>query len=198
MVSRPPRHSLDVLPGTRPGPFSRPAPSRRSVGPAPPLRLRTPSAADHLTGRRLDGIRRQSGRDDGVQHPARGRQVVHGHGRPSLNGFLHAAALVGTADVEVAKFAELAIGWFLPAVVGATAVAQAPRLDKGDYPGEQGTMEMNLNALEHITRTSEERNVSSDQPRLMQELAERAIAEGYGGQNYLAVFELLKRPTPSS
>ncbi|MFI1255191.1 hypothetical protein ACH4U6_15560 [Streptomyces netropsis] len=70
--------------------------------------------------------------------------------------------------------------------------------DKGDYPGDQGTMEMNLNALEHITRTSEERNVSSDQPRLMKELAERAIAEGDGGQNYLAVFELLKRPTPSS
>ncbi|MFV8132626.1 NAD(P)-dependent oxidoreductase [Streptomyces syringium] len=116
----------------------------------------------------------------------------------SLNGFLHAAALVGTANVEVAKFAELAIGWFLPAVVGATVLAQAPQLDKGDYPGDQGTMEMNLNALEHIARTSVERNVSSDQPELMKALAERAIAEGRGGQNYLAVFELLKKPTPSS
>ncbi|MBP2400985.1 NAD(P)-binding domain-containing protein [Streptomyces syringium] len=47
-------------------------------------------------------------------------------------------------------------------------------------------------------RTSVERNVSSDQPELMKALAERAIAEGHGGQNYLAVFELLKKPTPSS
>ncbi|WP_436800654.1 hypothetical protein [Streptomyces syringium] len=53
-------------------------------------------------------------------------------------------------------------------------------------------------ALEHIARTSVERNVSSDQPKLRKELAERAIAEGRGGQNYLAVCELLKKPTPSS
>ena len=52
---------------------------------------------------------------------------------------------------------------------------------------------MNLNALEHITRTSEEQGVYTGQPRLMQEIAAQAVAEGYGGNNYLAVFEVLKK-----
>ncbi|MFF0446656.1 NAD(P)-dependent oxidoreductase [Streptomyces sp. NPDC004609] len=115
----------------------------------------------------------------------------------TMNGFLHATALVGSANVSAVPFADLALNWFMPTVVDATLVAQAPNLDKGHYPGDMGTMEMNLNALEHITRTSAEQGVHSDQPRLMKEIAERAIAEGYGGQNYLAVFEIFKKATPA-
>ncbi|MER5423413.1 NAD(P)-dependent oxidoreductase [Streptosporangium roseum] len=113
----------------------------------------------------------------------------------TLNGFLHATALVASAGVPATEFADLAVNWFMPTVVmDASLVEQASNLDKGDYPGDVGTMEMNLNALEHITRTSVEQGVHSDQPRLMQEVAEQAIAQGYGGNNYLAVFEILRRP----
>ncbi|MET8334109.1 NAD(P)-binding domain-containing protein [Streptosporangium canum] len=113
----------------------------------------------------------------------------------TMNGFLHATALVTSAGVPATEFADLAVNWFMPTVVmDASLVEQASDLDKGDYPGDVGTMEMNLNALEHITRTSVEQGVHSDQPRLMQEIAGQAIAEGYGGNNYLAVFEILKRP----
>ncbi len=54
-------------------------------------------------------------------------------------------------------------------------------------------MEMNLQALEHITRTSVEQGVHSDQPRLMKAIAEEAIAAGHGGENYLAVFEVFRK-----
>ncbi|MCG5216031.1 NAD(P)-binding domain-containing protein [Streptosporangium sp. KLBMP 9127] len=116
----------------------------------------------------------------------------------TMNGFLHATALVASADVPAVKFADLAINWFMPTVVDSTLVEQASNLDKSYYPGDFGTMEMNLNALEHITRTSVEQAVHSDQPRLMKEIAERAIAEGYSGKNYLAVFEIFKKPTQAS
>ncbi|WP_436960234.1 hypothetical protein [Streptomyces sp. SudanB182_2057] len=56
---------------------------------------------------------------------------------------------------------------------------------------------MNLNALDHITRTSEEQGVHSGHPRLMKEIAARAVAEGHGGENYLAVYELFKKAAPS-
>lgn len=111
----------------------------------------------------------------------------------TMNGFLHATALVGSANVSAVAFADLALNWFMPSVVDSVLTEQAPDLDKGHYPGDLGTMEMNLSALEHITRTSVEQGVHSDQPRLMKEIAERAIAEGYGGKNYLAVFEVFKK-----
>ncbi|MEV5540729.1 hypothetical protein AB0L13_28155 [Saccharopolyspora shandongensis] len=58
---------------------------------------------------------------------------------------------------------------------------------------------MNLNALEHIARTCVEQGVHADLPRQMATIAERAIAEGYGDKNYLAVFEIFKKAaTPAS
>ncbi|WP_327151982.1 NAD(P)-dependent oxidoreductase [Nocardia sp. NBC_01329] len=117
----------------------------------------------------------------------------------TINGWLHATALLDSANVSAQKFAELAFGWFMPAVVDYASLAeQAPDLDAANYPGALGTLEMNLNALEHITRTSEEQGVHSGQPRLMKEIAEHAIAEGYGGQNYFAIYELFKQAKPRS
>ncbi|OXM72979.1 MULTISPECIES: NAD(P)-dependent oxidoreductase [Amycolatopsis] len=110
----------------------------------------------------------------------------------TINGYLHATAMAGSAGVPAVEFAELAIGWFLPAVLGPMLAEEAPVLDKGEYPGDLGTLEMNLNALDHIARTAQEQGVQTDQPRLMREIAARAIADGHGGKNYLAVFEVFK------
>ncbi|WP_242579621.1 hypothetical protein [Streptomyces sp. MST-110588] len=95
------------------------------------------------------------------------------------------------------KFAELALGWFMPSVVTASLAAQAPAIDERHYPGDMGSMEMNLTALEHILRTSEEQDVHTALPRQMREFAEQAIATGHGGDNYLAVIELFKKAAPA-
>ncbi|MDA3647422.1 NAD(P)-binding domain-containing protein [Saccharopolyspora indica] len=111
----------------------------------------------------------------------------------TMNGFLHATALVGSAGVPAVEFADLAVNWFMPAVVvNPTLVEQAADLDASNYPGDLGTMEMNLNALEHIARTCVEQGVHADQARHMVAIAEQAIATGHGGENYLAVFEVFK------
>ncbi|WP_032795415.1 NAD(P)-dependent oxidoreductase, partial [Streptomyces sp. HCCB10043] len=111
----------------------------------------------------------------------------------TVNGFLHATALVGSAGVPAAEFADLAVNRFLPTVVDAALVEQAPDLDAGHYPGDLGTMEMNLNALEHIALTCEEQGVHAGQPRLMRDIAAQAVADGHGGSNYLAVFEVFRK-----
>jgi hypothetical protein len=81
----------------------------------------------------------------------------------------------------------------MPTVVDSTLVEQAPALDLSHYPGDTGTMEMNLNALHHIARTSPEQGVHTDRPRLMASIAEQAIADGHGHENHLAVFEVFKK-----
>ncbi|GAA1591987.1 hypothetical protein GCM10009678_87790 [Actinomadura kijaniata] len=92
----------------------------------------------------------------------------------TLNGFLHGAALVGSAGVPAREFAELALGWFMPVALDpAGLAAQASGMDEGAHPGDLGTMEMNLNALEHIARTSAEQGVHVD-------------------ENYFALFEIFK------
>ncbi|MGW8986846.1 NAD(P)-dependent oxidoreductase [Streptomyces parvus] len=111
----------------------------------------------------------------------------------TMNGFLHATALVGSAGVPAAEFADLAVNRFLPTVVDAALVEAAPDLDAGHYPGDLGTMEMNLNALEHIALTCEEQGVHAGQPRLMRDIAAQAVADGHGGSNYLAVFEVFRK-----
>ncbi|MFE2290070.1 NAD(P)-dependent oxidoreductase [Streptomyces sp. NPDC059452] len=111
----------------------------------------------------------------------------------TMNGFLHATALTGSAGVPTEEFARLAVDWFLPTVVNSTLIEQAPALEAGHYPGDLGTMEMNLNALDHITRTCVEQGVHAEQPRLMRDIAAQAIDDGHGGSNYLAVFEVFKK-----
>lgn len=117
----------------------------------------------------------------------------------TMNGWLHATALVGSAGVTAERFADLAFGWFMPTVMdNASLRAQAPDLDRSHYPGELGTLEMNLNALEHIAHTSAEQGVHTEHPLQMRDIARRAVAEGYGEQNYLAVFEIFKKALPGA
>ncbi|MFF5253970.1 NAD(P)-dependent oxidoreductase [Streptomyces leeuwenhoekii] len=112
----------------------------------------------------------------------------------TLNGWLHATALVGSANVSAVEFAELALGWFMPTVLDpGWLLARAPDLDRADYPGDLGTMDMNLNALDHIARTTLEQGIHPDHPRLMKEIAEQAIAVGHGGHSYLSLFEVFKK-----
>jgi 3-hydroxyisobutyrate dehydrogenase-like beta-hydroxyacid dehydrogenase len=116
----------------------------------------------------------------------------------SMQGFLHAAALVGSANVEVEKFSEIATGWFMPNVITPYLHMEAPDIGRGHYPGDRGTMGMNLTALDHIYHTSKEQGVSSALPGQLKKLVEDAISAGYGEDNFMAVIELLKKPSKES
>ncbi|MFF2026028.1 NAD(P)-dependent oxidoreductase [Streptomyces sp. NPDC058171] len=113
----------------------------------------------------------------------------------TMNGWLHATALVGSSGVKPTEFAELAFGWFVPTVLNNEGfLAGAVHLDDASYPGDLGTLEMNLNALDHITKTSEEQGIRADQPRLLRTIAERGVALGHAKDNYYALLEVFKQP----
>ncbi|GAB3739442.1 NAD(P)-binding domain-containing protein [Amycolatopsis oliviviridis] len=111
----------------------------------------------------------------------------------SLNGFLHAAALVGSAGVAATEFTKLAVDWFLPSVIGGIIKAQAPTIDEGAYPEDAGPLEMNITTLKHIIGTSEEQGVDTEIPFRNKELLEKAAAAGFGKSSYTSVIEVLKR-----
>ncbi|MDT3400136.1 hypothetical protein RKE29_26535 [Streptomyces sp. B1866] len=113
----------------------------------------------------------------------------------TANGFLHAAALAGSAGVTAVEFAELALGWFLLSAVTPLLMAEAPGIDQGRYPGEAASLEAHLTELDHILRTSVEQGVDAGPPRQARARVERAVAAGHGADGYGALIELLRRPS---
>jgi hypothetical protein len=114
----------------------------------------------------------------------------------TVNGFLHAVALVGTAKATASEFAPVAVDWFLPSVVSPIITAATRQLDAGDYPGDEGTLEMNATAADHLLRASRDQGIGVEVPAFLKGLLERAIAESHGSDSYMSLIELLKEPAP--
>jgi 3-hydroxyisobutyrate dehydrogenase-like beta-hydroxyacid dehydrogenase len=112
----------------------------------------------------------------------------------TVNGFYHAAALVGTAGVSATEFESMATGWFLNSVVVPILDDQAPKIDAGEFAGTIDTTEMNLTALEHVTRTSEDHEVNAALPRHLAELTRQAIADGLAGESYASMIKYYRGP----
>lgn len=113
----------------------------------------------------------------------------------TANGFYHAAALVGTAGVSATEFGGMATEWFLDSVADILR-GQAPEIDKGNFAGTTDTIEMNLTAIEHLVRTSQEQGISTDLPRHLEELTTRSIGAGHAGQSYTSMIKFHRTSTP--
>lgn len=111
----------------------------------------------------------------------------------ALSGILHATALVAAAGVAPADFLPGALETLtdIPAMVGDGATLAA-ELDAGVHPGDLSTALMMGATAEHILRTSEKAGVDLDLPRAVLSHYERAIAAGYGRNNWTALYEVIK------
>ncbi|MBO1414729.1 NAD(P)-dependent oxidoreductase [Streptomyces sp. FH025] len=112
----------------------------------------------------------------------------------TLNGFLHGAALLGKAGIPATAFAGFA-------KAGIEAVADwvpghAQQIDDGAYPATESTVDTNLAGMKHLLHESRAADVDAELPQLLVTLAERAVAEGYGGDSYAAIIEQLRHPMP--
>lgn len=105
-----------------------------------------------------------------------------------FGGFLHGAALVGTAGVGAGEFAERAASW----VTAMTAALphDAAIVDSGDYTtvGEQ-TVAFNKAALDMIVQVSTEEGIGVDVVAPLQSLLARQVAEGHGRASFTRIFE---------
>ncbi|AKH84798.1 6-phosphogluconate dehydrogenase [Streptomyces sp. CNQ-509] len=109
-----------------------------------------------------------------------------------LNGWLHGAALVGTAGVSAVEYAAVAekgmravLGW-LP--------GYAEQIDTGTFPTDDATLDTHRAAMAHLVQESESLGVNAEFPALIKSLADRAAAAGHGGEGYPVMIEEFRRP----
>ncbi len=112
----------------------------------------------------------------------------------TVNGYLHATAMVNTAKATAAEFAPIALDWFIPSVVTPILHAATRELDEGDYPGDAGTVKMNLTAAEHLLETSRSQGVGTQVPDFLKDMLDKTIAAGYGDNSYMSMIELIRKP----
>lgn len=111
----------------------------------------------------------------------------------TMVGYLHAAALVGTAGVSAETFAPTA-GEFLtvPKHIMAYCAAQ---VDAGSYPGDAGHLAMDARAMKHLIETSAMQGIATTIPVFLHDLAREAIDSGHGEDSFASIIEVLKVPT---
>ena len=110
-----------------------------------------------------------------------------------LNGFLHGAALLGTAEVDAATFAP-----FVNQGIGTMTEWMsdyADQIDAGKYPAVDSTIDTHLAAMEHLIHESESLGINVELPKFVKTLTDRAVAEGRGGDSYAAMIEQFRKPT---
>lgn len=103
-------------------------------------------------------------------------------------GFFHGAALVGSAGVSAADFAEQAAAWVTAMTVGLPY--DAAFIDSGDYTrADEQTVAFNKSAFDTIVQASREEGVAVDLVAPLQALLARQVAEGHGAASFARVFE---------
>ncbi|SDT62325.1 3-hydroxyisobutyrate dehydrogenase [Jiangella sp. DSM 45060] len=107
-----------------------------------------------------------------------------------FGGFLHGAAMVATAGVSAAEFAESAGDW-LRAVSGSLPYAAA-FIDSGDYTTEVQSVDFNKAALDVIVRASVDQGIAPDLVAPIQELLARQQAEGHGKEAFDRIIESIR------
>lgn len=108
-----------------------------------------------------------------------------------MTSFLHAAALLNRHGIDATTFVPRAeqIVSILPDTFGALA----RDVDRGEYPGDEDNIAMEVAALEHIVHTSESVRLDSRLPALLRDLGREAVASGAGTQGWSAIVEILRR-----
>jgi len=104
-------------------------------------------------------------------------------------GFLHGAAMAGSAGMTATEFAARATP-FLRAMTAGFA-HDAAVVDGGDYtiPGQQS---LDFSDLSHIVRASEEQGVAPGPVAAVQELISGQIAQGHGAEGFARIYESLR------
>lgn len=109
----------------------------------------------------------------------------------TMVGFLHGAALVGTAGVPAEAFASTAAEFLtVPKQIMAYCARQ---VDGRNYSGEAGRLTMDATAIEHLVETSAAQGLASTLPDFLHHLAQKAIDKGHGDDSFASIIEVLRQ-----
>lgn len=109
-----------------------------------------------------------------------------------LNGFLQGAALLGIAGVDAKAFAPMANQGIQTMTDWVSTYAK--QVDDGAYPADDSTIGTHRAAMDHLVHESESLGVNAELPRFLRTMADRAVADGYGGNSYAAMIEQFRKP----
>ncbi|MFB9903806.1 NAD(P)-dependent oxidoreductase [Allokutzneria oryzae] len=112
-------------------------------------------------------------------------------GYATMTGFLHAAALVGTAGVTARDFLPLATSWLTGVVAFLADLAR--EVDSGDYAGGASSVAINQVAVGNIVRASRAAGIAPDVLLPLKELLDTGAADGNGSDSFASLVELLRR-----
>lgn len=117
--------------------------------------------------------------------------AVHGTMWGLLNGFLHAAAALSDAGVEVGRFLEEAktplasLSAFLPSI--------AEEVDRGRFATPYGALRHHLPSIEDLARESRERGLDDELPEYSRALVAAAVERGHGDDSYSRLVEHFRK-----
>jgi 3-hydroxyisobutyrate dehydrogenase-like beta-hydroxyacid dehydrogenase len=110
-------------------------------------------------------------------------------------GFLHGAAMVGTAGVSAAEFAADAGDWLRAMTVSLPYAAAF--VDSGDYTTDVQSVEFNKSALDVIVQASRDQGIAPDLVAPIQDLLARQLAEGHGKEAFDRIIESIRPGRPA-
>ncbi|WP_067453455.1 NAD(P)-dependent oxidoreductase [Actinomadura macra] len=150
-----------------------------------------PAYDRHRTTLRLLGGRgRLVAADPGV--PVLYGMAVHGTMWGTLNGFLHAAALLASEGIEAERFLDgagasvSALLSFLPSI--------AAEVDRGEHAAPYGALRHHLPSVEDLVRESRARGVDAELPGFTRDLVAAAIEGGYADDSYSRLVDHFGKP----
>lgn len=110
-----------------------------------------------------------------------------------LNAWLQGTALLRTVGVDAATYAPFAQQ--VAAEVAGWLPGYAEQVDADRFPAEVSALETDVRAMEHLIEESEAAGVSTQLPRMIKAMADRAIAAGHGGEQYPVMIEEFSTPS---
>lgn len=123
--------------------------------------------------------------DAGV--PALYGMAVHGTMWGTLNGFLHAAALLSSEGIPVRRFLDHADASVSALVSFLPSIADA--VDRGEHAVEYGALKHHLPSVEDLVRESRARGIDVEFPGYTLGLVAKAVDQGHANDNYSRLIE---------
>lgn len=110
-----------------------------------------------------------------------------------IMGVLHAYALVGTESIPATEFSELLVPW-VGAMLG-SAPAWAAAIDSGQHLTHVSSLAVNHEAFPNLLSTFASQGVRGELFAPVQDLLDRAIAEGHAADGLSRLADLLRTST---
>lgn len=117
--------------------------------------------------------------------------AVHGTMWGTLNGFLHAAALLSSEGIEVKRFLDDA-GPSVAALLASFPMI-ADEVDRSEYATQYGALQHHRPSVEDLVRESRARNIDAEFPGYTLGLVNKAVEDGHANDSYSRLIEHFRK-----